>query len=204
MSETWRYFVYAITGKFPRSVDERIYAATIADRLNMQEQFEKQQELSAHELALIEAKAHELTAQLAESITRWDAATARADDQANAVNEAVARLTTLVDRSQTAIERQMDAATAHFRSKTAEVEGRLSASEAASREVQAAALDFKGIVSEMRSLLDQTQANLPAFAENAIREIIGRVEQEEGVLALALANVSSFTSNVSKTLERDQ
>lgn len=204
MSETWRYFVFAITGKFPRSVDERIYAATIADRLNMQEQFEKQQELSAHELALIEAKAQELTAQLAESITRWDAATARADDQAKAMHEAVSRLTTLVDRSQTAIERQMDAATAHFRSKTAEVEERLSASEAASREVQTAALDFKGIVTEMRGLLDETQENLPAFAENAIREIIGRVEQEEGVLALALANVSSFTSNVSKTLERDQ
>lgn len=204
MGWLYRLLVFTFTGYFPRTIEDRVSRAMNSDRLAMRAEFDNQQELSAHELALIEAKAKELTAQLAESITRWDAATARADDQAKAMNEAVARLTTLVDRSQTAIERQMDAATAHFRSKTAEVERRLSASEAASREVQAAALDFKGIVTEMRGLLDETQENLPAFAENAIREIIGRVEQEEGVLALALANVSSFTSNVSKTLERDQ
>lgn len=200
MSDFWDWFVFRLTGKFPRSVERRVYDALEADRQEMQRAFEEQQERAACQLALSEANAQALMRQLEEATSRLSAATARADNHA----EAVTRLTALVDRSQTAIERQMDTATAYFRSKATEVENRLATAEAASREARACAHVFRDIVSDMQALMQETRASIPAAAEQALRALVSEIEQEEGVLALALANVNSFTSTVSKTLERDQ
>lgn len=200
MSDFWDWFVFRLTGKFPRSVERRVYDALDADRQEMQRAFEEQQERAACQLAFSEANAQALMRQLEEATSRLSAATARADNHA----EAVTRLTALVDRSQTAIERQMDTATAYFRSKAREVENRLATAEAASREARACAHVFRDIVSDMQALMQETRASIPVAAEQALRALVSEIEQEEGVLALALANVNSFTSAVSKTLERDQ
>ena len=200
MSDFWDWFVFRLTGKFPRSVERRVYDTLNADRLEMQRAFDEQQERAACQLALSEANAQALMRQLEVAISQLNAATARADNHA----EAVTRLTALVDRSQTAIERQMDTATAYFRSKATEVESRLAAAEAASREARACAHVFRDIVSDMQALMQETRVSIPAAAEQALRALVSEIEQEEGVLALALANVNSFTSTVSKTLERDQ
>jgi hypothetical protein len=63
---------------------------------------------------------------------------------------------------------------------------------------------MRELVQQMRQFTHEVEAGLPEKAENALRALINQVEQEPGVLALALGNVGSFTGAVSKTLERDQ
>lgn len=151
-----------------------------------------------------EALIADLTVQVSDAVKRLDAVEAALRDRAT-ITELLARaLMAKVERSQTAIEMQMDRATAFFANQTRLVGSSVASTEALATEARKAAEAIEAALTEFRQVTSALEASLPELAERAVRRVIEQVEQEEGVLALALANVTSFTRDISKTLERDQ
>lgn len=146
----------------------------------------------------------DLAAQLSDAVARLDAVERVQRERTATTEQLASALIDKVDRSHTALEMQMDRATAHFAEQTRAANSRIASTEASVTEARKAAETIQAALTEFRQVTREIEESLPELAERAVRQVIEQVEQEEGVLALALANVSSFTSNVSKTLERDQ
>lgn len=151
-----------------------------------------------------EALIAELTVQVSDAVKRLDAVEAALRDRATTTELLARALMAKVERSQTAIEMQMDRATALFAGQTRLVGSSVASTEASATEARKAAEAIEAALTEFRQVTSAVEASLPELAERAVRRVIEQVEQEEGVLALALANVTSFTRDISKTLERDQ
>lgn len=151
-----------------------------------------------------EARIAELTVQVSDAVKRLDAVEAALRDRATTTEQLARALMAKVERSQTAIEMQMDRATSFFAGQTRLVGSSVASTEASATEARKAAEAIEAALTEFRQVTSALEASLPELAERAVRRVIEQVEQEEGVLALALANVTSFTRDISKTLERDQ
>lgn len=151
-----------------------------------------------------EALIADLTVQVSGAVKRLDAVEAALRERAATTELLAKALMAKVERSQTAIEMQMDRATALFAGQTRLVGSSVASTEASATEARKAAEAIEAALTEFRQVTSALEASLPELAERAVRRVIEQVEQEEGVLALALANVTSFTRDISKTLERDQ
>lgn len=141
---------------------------------------------------------------LADALIRLDTIEAALGEQQRDLEQHEQQLSLRIDRSHASLEKQLDAATTHFAHRTEEVAGERKRAQAAAEEVRRAALAMRELVQQMRQFTHEVEAGLPEKAEIALRALINQIEQEPGVLALALGNVGSFTGAVSKTLERDQ
>lgn len=152
----------------------------------------------------VEARIADLTVQVSDAVNRLDAVEAALRDRATTTEQLARALMAKVERSQTAIEMQMDRATAYFTNQTRLICSSVASAEASANQARKAAEAIEAALTEFRQVTSALEASLPELAERAVRRVIEQVEQEEGVLALALANVTSFTRDISKTLERDQ
>lgn len=158
----------------------------------------------ADEAAPPEDRSEALLRQLTDAIARVGKVEAALGEQQRALEQHEQQLSLRIDRSHASLEKQLDAATTHFAHRTEEVAGERKRAQAAAEEVRRAALAMRELVQQMRQFTHEVEAGLPEKAENALRALINQIEQEPGVLALALGNVGSFTGAMSKKLERDQ
>ncbi len=119
-----------------------------------------------------------------------------------ALADLAARCNVLSDRYQSAIDQHLEALTQHFGSGFSEL--------AAARELIAqTATDTKEAVSKAAAILDEVRDEyaaardaIPRLADQAVRTLVSTLEEEPGILALALGNAQSFTSTIAKTVER--
>jgi hypothetical protein len=142
--------------------------------------------------------------QLTSVEARLDAVDRALAEQRSVSDERERLHATKLDRSLGAIEAQLDAATAHFSARTQDVSAEAKRARASADEVRRAIVAMRDLVEQMSRFCQSVEESLPQKAEHALRTLIHQIEQEPGVLAIALKNVSSFTETISKTLERDQ
>lgn len=144
--------------------------------------------------------------QLNDRLTKTGAAL----DEANAARAkgevAIASLTAqvaaLAERHQTAVTRHLDVLTEHFAAPFAEAAALVETMAASARDAKAAAAETEAHLEELRGEFAAARDAIPRLAEQAVREIVEAIEQEPGVLALALGNAQTFTSTIAKTVER--
>lgn len=116
--------------------------------------------------------------------------------QLQKANEAAgARLDALAQRHDEAVRQHIDGLTMHFAPRFDELQ-------VSRREIAATGERVRAACGSIEQLVAATQTAIPDLAHAELRKLIAAVEEEEGVLALALGNAKSFTSTVAASVER--
>jgi chromosome segregation ATPase len=146
-------------------------------------------------LALLE----ERLTRLEGSLDAMQAARAKGD---MALADLGARCNALADRYQSAIDKHLDALTAHFGGGFAEIAAARDTIAESAAEARKAADLAKAVLEEVRDEYAAARDAIPRLADQAVRDVVAAIEEEPGILALALGNAQSFTSTIAKTVER--
>jgi hypothetical protein len=119
-----------------------------------------------------------------------------------ALADLAARCGSLAERHQSAIDQHLEALTTHFGGGFAEIAAARDFIAASAIEAKEAAKQAAAVLDEVRDEYAAARDAIPRLADQAVREVVSAIEEEPGILALALGNAQSFTSTIAKTVER--